>query len=125
MKNEMLAEIDFETWARLAREDPQAFEERRLEAIAEVIDSAPERSRERLRCLQWRIDQERRLARTPLAACMRISQMMWRSVLGDGGLQQRLGDLQRAFGVEPDLPVAPTRTGSGSADVLAFARARD
>jgi hypothetical protein len=125
MKNEMLAEIDFETWARLAREDPQAFEERRLEAIAEVIDSAPERSRERLRCLQWRIDQERRLARTPLAACMRISQMMWRSVLGDGGLQQRLGELQRAFGVEPDLPSAPTGTAPGSADVLLFARARD
>jgi hypothetical protein len=122
MKTEMTAEIDFETWARLAKEDPDAFEQRRLEAIAEVIESAPEHSRERLRCLQWRIDQERRLARTPLAACVRISQMMWRSVLGDGGLQQRLGDLQRAFGVELEQPKAGNRE---SADVLLFARARD
>lgn len=122
MKNDTTAEIDFETWARLAQEDPEAFEQRRLEAIAEVIDSAPEQSRERLRCLQWRIDQERRLARTPLAACMRISQMMWRSVLGDGGLQQRLGELQRAFGVEPEQPSPAPRE---RADVLLFARAQD
>lgn len=125
MKSENAAEIDFETWAQLAREDPEAFEARRREAIAELIESAPERSRERLRCLQWRIDQERRLARTPLAACMRISQMMWRSVLGEGGLQQRLDELQRAFGVTPELAPVPAREGSGGADVLLFARARD
>ena len=66
-------------------------------AIEAVIESAPEGNRERLRRLQWRIDQERRLARTPMAACLRISRMMWRAVLGPGGLNDRFVELQTRF----------------------------
>ena len=88
------AEIDFDRWAEIARTDPETFEAMRLEAIA----SAPEDNRERLRCLQWRIDQERRLARTPMAACVRISRLMWRSLLGPNGLQDRFVELQRLAG---------------------------
>jgi hypothetical protein len=110
-------EIDFDTWSELARTDPERFEALRLAAIERVIAGAPVENRDRLRRLQWRIDQERRLARTPLAACMRISRMMWKAVLGRGGLQQRIGELQQFDGTAP-VELAPAR-------VVAFARQRD
>jgi len=94
MKNERIVERDFDTWSEIARTDPQAFEEMWVARIQSVIDGAPEANRERLRCLQWRIDQERRLARTPLAACLKISDMMWRAVLGPNGLKDRVGQLE-------------------------------
>ncbi len=119
MKQATHAEIDFDTWSALAQADPDAFEQMRLDAIQAVIDDAPPASRERLRRLQWRIDQERRLARTPLNACLRISRMMWRNVLGPGGLQERFSELQQLFGGAPDHRAAqPPRPG----DVVAFAR---
>lgn len=121
MEHKKTAEIDFDTWSEMARNDPQAFERMRLEAIEAVIASAPEANRERLRRLQWRIDQERRLARTPMAACLRISRMMWRAVLGPGGLHDRFGELQGAFKGQVEAASVPPQ----EARVLAFARARD
>ncbi|MCB1725101.1 MAG: DUF3135 domain-containing protein [Chromatiaceae bacterium] len=122
MDNKNTAEIDFDTWAEVARTDPAAFEAMRLKAIEDVIESAPEHNRERLRRLQWRIDQERRLARTPIAACMRISRMMWRAVLGPNGLNERFGELQRMFHGQADAAPAEPQP---CADVLLFARAND
>ena len=69
-------------------------------AIEAAIGNASPSSQTRLRRLQWRIDQERRLARTPMGACIRLSNLMWRSVLGPGGLQERFGELQRLLGGE-------------------------
>ncbi len=111
-KNKAFSSIEFETWAELAENDPPAFEDLRQAAIDEAIQQAPASSRQRLRGLQWRIDQERRRARTPLAACIRISQMMWESVTGNGGLLQALRGLQgvgdesadMAMGDIPRLP---------------------
>lgn len=111
------SEIDFDTWSDLARNDPEQFESMRLAAIEKAIAQAPVENRDRLRRLQWRIDQERRLAGTPLAACMRISRMMWKAVLGRGGLQQRIGELQQYDGSAP-VELAP-------AQVVAFGRRRD
>lgn len=122
METKKQAEIDFDTWSEMARTDPEAFERMRLAAIDSVIDSAPPENRERLRRLQWRIDQERRLARTPMAACLRISRMMWRTVLGEGGLQQRFSELQQAFHGR-DAGEAPVSRGPG--EVISFARAGD
>lgn len=122
MKNKKTAEIDFDTWSEMARNDPETFESMRLAAIDAAIEGAPEANRERLRCLQWRIDQERRLARTPMAACMRISRMMWRSVLGEGGLRDRFGELQGLFNGHADVD---SLTQSGSGRVVMFARTRD
>lgn len=121
MENKKTAEIDFDTWSEMARNDPRAFEAMRLAAIEAVIESAPEANRERLRRLQWRIDQERRLARTPMAACLRISRMMWRAVLGPGGLNERFSELQGTFHGQTGEPV----TRQAPAEVLSFARSRD
>lgn len=72
------AGFDFETWAKLAKEDPEAFERRRQEEIRKVIDARPD-LRPRLEGLQFRLDAERKLARTPLKACLRMSTLMWES----------------------------------------------
>lgn len=72
--------FDFGCWMRLARSDPQAFERRRKEVLAQAIRQASPSQRRRLEGLQCRIDLERRRARTPMAACLRLSSMMWASV---------------------------------------------
>lgn len=83
--------FDFDTWAELARTDPDAFEARRKAAIERTIERAQPHQRERLRRLQWKVDRIRDLSDHPLGACVRISDLMWRSVTGPGGLQQALG----------------------------------
>lgn len=71
--------FDFNEWCALARTDSEGFARRRLSRIQVAIERAPERSRYRLKGLQFRIDAECRLARTPLKACLRLSSMMWDS----------------------------------------------
>ena len=69
--------FDIEEWQRLAREDPAEFERRRQATIDALIEQAPPEQRERLRRLQSRIDLERRRAKTPLGATVRLQSMMW------------------------------------------------
>lgn len=90
MQNAESISFDFDAWARLAKEDPAAFEAKRSEALEEVMRQAPEERRQRLRGLQWRIDQVREQAGTPLAACLKISDMMWSTVVGPNGLIDNL-----------------------------------
>ena len=82
--------FDFDGWAALARSDPQAFESKRVNAIEAVICSAPQRNRQQLRRLQWKLDRIRETSATPMAACVRMQEMLWDSVLGDEGLLARL-----------------------------------
>lgn len=92
--SEHYARFDFDEWAELAAKDPGAFEQRRAEVLAEAIENAPAHRRARLRGLQWQIDQMRATAGTPLAACVRISNMMWDCVAGDDGLLARMEALK-------------------------------
>lgn len=66
----------FDELMNLARERPEALEEMRQNLCIEVIQSAPNRLKERLEGLQFRIDMERRLAKSAVGACVRISSMM-------------------------------------------------
>ncbi len=122
MQNKKTAEIDFDTWSEMARTDPETFELMRQAAIEAAIGSANLANRERLRRLQWRIEQERRLAHTPMAACLRLSRMMWRTVLGPGGLNDRFGELRGLFS---ERPGATEKNPSLTGQVVAFARTRD
>jgi len=80
----------FDEWRALAAMDPARFEHMRRHAVQQLIARAPADRQERLRCLQWRVDQTRRQAGTPLAACLSLSAMMWESVLGERGLLEAL-----------------------------------
>jgi hypothetical protein len=100
------AGFDFEAWATLARENPEEFERRREQEIRKVIDARPD-LRHRLEGLQFRIDAERKLARTPLKACLRISALMWDSFYA---LKYELDGLAAGVrGTEPAPPVCMPR----------------
>ena len=109
--------IDFDFWARAAKDSPDAFETMRREALEDFFASVPEENRERLRRLQWRVEQERRLAHTPMAACVKISRMMWHSLLGEGGLRDRLNGLEGRL-------LDPAGTTGGEADSALTGRSK-
>ena len=54
--------------------------------IIAQIARAPERNRQHLRRLQWRIDQVRARSSNPIAACVKLYRMMWESFAGECGL---------------------------------------
>jgi hypothetical protein len=99
----------FDVLVDMARNDPQRLEQLRLELTSRVIDSAAtEQKRKRLEGLQFRVDLERRRARSPLSATIKISEMMCHS----------LAELHRSMVtplVADDSTPAPQR-----ADVLSF-----
>lgn len=110
---------DFDEWAALARTDPEAFEQRRREAIEAYIASVPEEHRQRLRGVQFRVDMERARASNPLSATIRISNMMW-SAFGElrealnqaahgapAGAAAGAGEAPRAAQVIPFSPRPP------------------
>ena len=82
--------IEFDDWAELAQSDPEGFEARRQQAIDALIARMPEHKQQRMRCLQWKIDQVRDRAGSPMAACIKLSEMMWDSLTGPGGLKEAL-----------------------------------
>ena len=86
--------FDFEHWRKLAARDPQAFESARRDAVMALIRAAPAKHRQRMQGLQWRIDSIRETTANPMAACLKLSGMMWDAVLGDEGLMHSLKALE-------------------------------
>jgi len=71
----------FEVLVDMARNDPEGLETLRRSLTDAVIAGATsDATRRRLLGLQFRVDLERRRASTPLAAAIRISEMMCRSL---------------------------------------------
>lgn len=93
----------FDVLVDMARNDPQRLEKLRRKLTQNVIAGATtEQKRKRLEGLQFRVDLERRRARSPLAATIKISEMMCHS----------LADLHRSMvtplaATEPDSAPAP------------------
>jgi len=98
--------FDFNVWAELARKDPQAFELERRLLIERAIMKAPAGKQQRLRCLQWKLDQIRDLASTPMAACLQINQLLWEHIVSERGLLHCLQQLQS--GKHPGDNESPT-----------------
>ena len=86
-------EFDFDEWAKLAKEDPDAYERMREKMIQEVIDSTSPEIKRRMQGLQWKIDQIRSTSANPMSSCLKISQMMWDNVLGEDGLLDHMRQL--------------------------------
>jgi len=96
--------FDFDAWAELARENPQAFELERKLLIERAIMKAPADKHQRLRCLQWKLDQIRILASTPMAACLQINRLLWENIVSEHGLLhnlQRLQSRERPDDIDP------------------------
>lgn len=69
--------MDFEKWAELAVNDPAGFEQMRQATIKAFLDSVSDERRLQLQRLQWRVDRVRERCKTPMAATIAISEMMW------------------------------------------------
>jgi len=98
--------INFDEMLVLARTDPDTFEARREAYIESFLTSIPDVKQARLRGLQWQIDQKRQLARTPMASCIAISNLMWNSLHLLGQQQRELvklarGDTSRFVNLQP------------------------
>lgn len=78
-KSQALEKLDFDRWLELAKSDPDSFEELRSQTIDEAIGRFAQSRQSHLRRVQWRIDRTRERSRTPMAACIAISSMMWDS----------------------------------------------
>ena len=109
-------EIDFEAWAKLAKEDPAEFEHRRELILRNAIDSAPPAFRQRLEGLQCRLDLERRRSETPLASCVRLNTLMW---AGFYRLRKELAKASSPASAADGAPprsaqVIPLRSGRGA-----------
>ncbi len=89
--------IDFDHWSQLAKTDPETFERERSAVLDACIARASHDHQDRLRRLQWRIDRIRETAGTPMAACMRISDLMWRTF-------HQLGDAYRQLATDDPRP---------------------
>lgn len=66
----------FDALMVLARERPDELEAMRQDLCREIIASAPNRIKDRLEGLQFQINMERRLSKSAVGACVRISSMM-------------------------------------------------
>lgn len=88
--NEAQNNVEFDRWRAMYIEDPEKFERERLELIQSVINEAPKNMQHRLTGLQWRIDNEIKLANNPLAGCIKVFGMMLDSVYKTGGLLDAL-----------------------------------
>lgn len=112
--------FDWDTWSTLAKDDPEAFERKRIETIEALISSASPELQPRLRGLQFRIDMERSRSSSPMGACVRINRMMWDSF---GELRGALDDLRKELnGTERQVERA--RAPRQSATIVPFRAAR-
>lgn len=64
----------------LLKDDPDAFERKRQEIIERFIEAQPEERQGRYRKMQWRIDQERKRFKDPIACYNRLVAMFWEQV---------------------------------------------
>ncbi len=108
--------FNFEYWAQLWKQDPEAFEAERARMMEMLIACAPEEKRQRISAIQWRVDMVRKQAKTPMAASLRIQQMMWESLLGEHGLLNALEALKGAQKLDSEE--------RRSASVVPFGRSR-
>jgi Protein of unknown function (DUF3135) len=86
---------DFDRLVEMAKNRPDELEALRDALIAEAIASARSGNRRRLRGLQFQIDMARKKAKTPMAACIRISALMHESL---AELRAHLNDPVRVIG---------------------------
>ncbi len=122
-------DVDFDRFRTLFEEDPNAAEVLRTKTIEEFISQVPPERQERLRGLQWQVDQVRGLSKNPMDACIKISDMMWDSVMETDGLLEQLIKLQNVLAKSMNTEDSSLKQESESApqpcaDILKFPKER-
>ena len=98
-----MEKLSFDELKDLIVEDPDKAEEYRIAVIQELIETLPEDRQELARRKQWRLDQELRRIKNPIARMNFIGGKMWDSFLdlnevlteatSENGLNQKLLDI--------------------------------
>lgn len=103
-QKQKLLSFDFDRWSSMAKQDPERFEQMREQLLGQMIEQSPDSIKHRMQGLQWQIDQIRNQSPTPMASCLKISTMMWNSLLGERGLLTALETPDRILnqGMEAD-----------------------
>ncbi len=70
----------FEELRQLAEESPERLEAFLSREVEALIDSAPIEIQDRLRGLQFQVDCQRKIHKSPLGSCVAISKMMHESL---------------------------------------------
>jgi hypothetical protein len=116
----------FDVLLDLARNDPEGLEELRQSLTTSIIDAASnEANRRRLRGLQFRVDMERERAKTPLAATIRISELMCQSMAELHRTMVTTTEIELTEVIGPDFGIDLTDTsksGATGARILPFRR---
>lgn len=116
----------FDVLLDLARNDPEGLEELRQSLTNSIIDAASnDANRRRLRGLQFRVDMERERAKTPLAATIRISELMCQSMaeLHRTMVTSTEIELTEVIGPDFDIDLMDTsKSGVTGARILPFRR---
>jgi len=70
--------FNFDEWALLAKQDRLAFEQKRADTLQQYITTRARTQTDlrKLRGLQFKVDMLRRKHKTPLAACIAISELL-------------------------------------------------
>lgn len=72
-------DVYFNEWAFMAKTDPEVFEQRREQCISKLLSRCGPH-RQQLQALQAKIDEQRKLANSPLEAVVAISGLMCNSL---------------------------------------------
>ncbi|MCZ6887679.1 MAG: DUF3135 domain-containing protein [Gammaproteobacteria bacterium] len=89
----------FDVMVNMAKNAPDELEHLRLALVDRVIREAGAEQRRRLLGLQFQVDMVRQRASNPMAACVKISEMMCQS----------LTEMRRAFDGKPVEPGQPAK----------------
>lgn len=112
-------ELSFDQLVELAEKDPEGLERYRQQQIKAVIDEAPEYLRQRLEGLQFQIDAQRKIHKSPMGVCIKISQMMHQSFDQLSHVLNQFSDPLAITHYEPE-----TETAAPAATVLQFPSAK-
>lgn len=117
----MIADMpNFDTLLELAQNKPDELEKLRNELADQIIANASAPIHDRLRGLQFQINAARRSAKNPLAACIRISNMMQQSF---DELRDALNHTGSLDPQKPRLPAKPVKapaTKTTQAEIINF-----
>ena len=69
--------FDFDEWVALNKEDPEAFERRRIEWSRQLINNASPSCQRRLSGLLFQINMEKRRSANAMDSCIKLSKLMW------------------------------------------------
>lgn len=75
--DENTGEINFDVVVELHKNDPEKLEKLQKEIVEDYINSVPERNKNRLRGIQFKIDSIRKLSQNSTQSYLKIADMFW------------------------------------------------